>query len=287
MLRTLSICGLVVALALAAWTLLLDSDGPPRLRGTLAFSAPGFANIVTVRAGGARIRHVTARRGPEFDPSFSPDGRRIVYRDSRRGINRDDEIWLADADGRHARALTRNPANDWSPAWSPDGRTIAFASSRSGPLRLWLMDADGSRPRRLGEFAGEYPTWSPDGSRLAFSSVGAGAVQIAVIGRDGRGERAITPITTNSELPAWSPDGSRIAFCRGFEGSRSIWTMRPDGTGARRVTRSGADDVAPAWSPDGRWIVFARRLRLMVVQPDGTHLRDLGIAGALPDWTPG
>ena len=160
MLRALSIGGIVlIALAVAARALLFDKDDPPRLRGTLAFSAPGFADILTVRAGSVRIRHVTARRGPEFDPSFSPDGRRIAYRDSRRGINRDDDIWVADADGRNAHPLTRDSANDWSPAWSPDGRTIAFASTRSGPLRLWLMNADGSRPRRLSQTAGEYPTW--------------------------------------------------------------------------------------------------------------------------------
>jgi len=285
--RVVTIVGLVLVAALAVLGrhLLHGTHAQPRLRGTLAFSAPGFANVLTVRAGSVRVRRVTVGRGPEFDPSFSPDGRRIAYRDSRRGINRDDDIWVADADGRHAHPLTRNSANDWSPAWSRDGRTIAFASTRSGPLRLWLMDADGSRPRRLSESPGEYPSWSPDGARLAFSMLGAGAVQIAVIGRDGRGERPITPITTNSELPAWSPNGSRIAFCRGFEGSRSIWSMRPDGTGARRLTRSDSDDVGPVWSPDGRLIAFARRGHLMVVQPDGTGLRDLGVEGALPDWT--
>jgi TolB protein len=285
-----STCGLAaVALAVAA----CGDDkrererapAPPVLRGTLAFSSSDLEDVLTSPVGDPDPRRVTARRGREFDPSFSPDGRRIAYRDSRRGINRDDEIWVVDADGRGARNLTRDHANDWSPAWSPDGRTIAFASTRSGALRLWLMNADGSRPRQLGQSQGEYPTWSPDGARLAFSMLGAGASQVGVIGRDGRGEHAITPITENSELPAWSRDGKRIAFSRGFEGARSIWTMRPDGSDARRVIHAGSDDVGPVWSPDGGLIAFARRGRLMIVRPDGRGLRDLGIDGSLPDWT--
>jgi len=72
----------------------------------------------------------------------------IAYRDSRHGINRDDEVWVIDRDGRHARNLTRDHGNDWSPAWSPDGSTIAFASTRSGSLELWTMASDGSNPKR-------------------------------------------------------------------------------------------------------------------------------------------
>jgi Tol biopolymer transport system component len=273
-------------IAVAVWTWRGGSGGaPPAPVGTLSFSDPDFGDIFVARVGGAEVRRLTSTRGPQFDPSFSPDGQRIAYRDSRRGINVDDEIWVMDADGSDATNLTHHRADDWSPAWSPDGDTIAFASTRSGSLRLWTMAADGSHPTRLTRSPGEYPSWSPDGSRIAFSVVSAGAVQIGVIGRDGGGEHTITPITENSELPAWSPDGSRIAFCRGFEGERSIWTMRPDGSDARALPRTSSDDVGPAWSPDGRFIAFARRGELMVVRPDGSSERALGIRGVLPTWT--
>ncbi len=85
-----------------------------------------------MEADGSRVRSVIDRPGPEFDAAWAPDGRRIVYRDSRRGINENDEIFIAEADGSGRRNLTRNPANDWGPDWSPDGKTIVFNSDRTG-----------------------------------------------------------------------------------------------------------------------------------------------------------
>jgi Tol biopolymer transport system component len=277
--------GLVAALIGVEAVVLSSSPRSPRPAGTIAYSGAGLRDVFVARADRSRARRLTSAPGPQFDPSFSPDGRLIAYRDSRHGINVDDEVWVMDRDGRHARNLTRDHGNDWSPARAPDGRTIAFASTRSGSLELWTMAADGSRPRRVSSSPAEYPSWSPDGSRIAFSLVTAGAVQVGIVRRGGRDERAVTPLTENSELPAWSPDGSLIAFSRGFEGRRSIWTMHPDGTDAHAITKPGSDDVAPAWSPDGRYIVFARRRWLMIMRADGSGLRSLGLVGSLPTWT--
>lgn len=276
-------CGLI---AVGAALLQRGSPGA-RLKpaGKLAFSHPEYSDIVVAEADGSHLRRLTSTAGPQFDPSFSPDGRRIAYRDSRRGINRDDEIWVMEADGARAVNLTRNSANDWSPAWSPDGKRIAFASTRSGALNLWTMATDGSRLQRLTSSSSEYPSWSPDSSRIAFSLVSAGAVQIGVIDRNGKGERTLTPSTENSELPAWSPDGSHIAFCRGFEGHRAIWIMRADGADAHRLTSEGSDDVGPTWSPDGHFIAFSRRGKLMIMRSNGSASRPVGVRGTLPTWT--
>src|SRR5215203_3266630 len=55
-------------------------------------------NLFTANGDGTGVRRLTRKRGPELDPAWSPDGQRIVYRDSRRGLNQDDEIY-----GRGAR----------------------------------------------------------------------------------------------------------------------------------------------------------------------------------------
>jgi len=72
-----------------------------------------------------------------------------VYRDSRRGINHDDEIYVMGADGGPVTRLTHHPGRDADPAWSPDGTKIAFTSSRNGNFEVYVMNANGSAQTRL------------------------------------------------------------------------------------------------------------------------------------------
>jgi Tol biopolymer transport system component len=132
--------------------------GRQRPAGTIVFTHGVGDDIFEMApAANSRLRRLTRLAGAQLDPSWSPDTRKIVFRDSRRGVNSNDEIAVMDADGSRVRNLTHNQANDWSPAWSPDGTTIVFASERSAPLSLWTMRADGSRPKRLSTGIDEYP----------------------------------------------------------------------------------------------------------------------------------
>lgn len=115
------------------------------------------SRIFVVNADGSDLRMLSSRPY-EHSPTWSPDGRRIAF-------VRTAELYIMRPDGRGVLRMTRNSWLDAGPAWSPDGRKIAFASDRSGAYEIWMMDADGTRSRRLtrnARFSGDTKIdWQP------------------------------------------------------------------------------------------------------------------------------
>jgi Tol biopolymer transport system component len=183
------------------------------LRGRIVVSTED--DIYSANADGTGLVRLTQESGPEFDAAWSPNGSRVVYRDSRRGINHDDEIFVMNADGTGRTNLTKDGGNDWGPDWSPDGRTIVFNSDRDGlPMGGFLVSPDGSNLRRIATDAYvEYPAWSPDGRRIAFMGGDSAAeYDIWTVRLDGTDLVQLTDSPGPDGWPAWSPDGTRIAF---------------------------------------------------------------------------
>lgn len=269
------------------------------LMGRIVFD--DFEDLYVMRADGTHVRPVTQRPGPEFDGAWAPDGERIVYRDSRRGINHDDEIYIAGEDGSGARNLTRNPANDWGPDWSPDGTSIVFNSDREGGMSGYLVSPDGSDLRRIrADVWIEYPAFSPDGTRIVFMGQNVDEYDIYVADLETGEATQLTEAPGTDGWPAWSPDGSTIAFASerddclhadeeapcwitGDEGEHhDIWLMDADGSNQRRVTHEFGQFVT--WSPHGRYLLVSG-FSLYVIRPDGTGRADvLPDAGGIPDW---
>jgi dipeptidyl aminopeptidase/acylaminoacyl peptidase len=132
-----------------------------------------------------RLQRVTRHRAFTFVPSWSPDGRRIVYqtdKDFPPARNRDElpppwEIYTIDPDGSNPTRMTHDRLYTIDPEYSPDGRQIVFSEARMrrGGLqnRLAIMDADGRNKRPLTNFGGPNevnPEFMPDGSRIVFES---------------------------------------------------------------------------------------------------------------------
>jgi dipeptidyl aminopeptidase/acylaminoacyl peptidase len=123
---------------------------------------------------------------------------------------------------KNAKLISLEQYLDWeevsAPQLSPDGSQIAFGRRWVDKMNdrwessVWIMNADGSRPRLLVQ--GSDVKWSPDGSRIAYIARGEPTgSQIFVRWMDANG--AATQISHLTETPSgleWSPDGKSIAF---------------------------------------------------------------------------
>lgn len=289
---------------------------PTRLDGRVVFAHEG--DVWVMDADGTGRTRLTNDPGEDFDPVWSPDGRRVAFRSHRDG---NEEVYVMNADGSEQRNLSRSPTSDYSPAWSPDGTRIAFATDRdpdSGGNDIYVVDASGrGKPARVTTGGGidEYPSWSPDGARLAFACTGGrilpegvGDFEICMVNLSTGRIQQITDAPGISDHPAWAPDGKRIAFMStrggwptlpgyvpaGYEETRfgdyDVYVMDTNGSNVRNVTRNGREDEQyPAWSPDGRHLIFTRYGCLVVSSPDGNGAVRLTppdrCADGFPDWT--
>lgn len=124
--------------------------------------------------------------------AWSPDGQRFAFEFWKpRGIPETTDICVINVDGSGFRRLTKSPDEDRYPAWSPDGQQIAFSSQRNHRGGIFLMNADGSKVRKLTTRGEERPSWSPDGQRIAFHVEQKNSAFIGVMKKNGRNMKLI------------------------------------------------------------------------------------------------
>ena len=256
--------------------------------------------LFVMNADGSGVRRLTWTRAAHTrvfhaNPSWSPDGRRIVF---DRNDDGPEGIYVINASGRGERPLIRGHKAGWlwprNSALSPDGRKIALTDGN----RVFVVKAGGgARPRPVARVQGgevSELTWSPDGRRLAVLPDNA---DLVVMRRDGSGLRNVTrkPAEWKISGHAWSPDGQTIAVSiqERWREPYQIWLVNADGTGKRKLTTAPRDSWSPDWSPDGKRIAFASQrdgnYEIYVMNADGSDQRRLTRDPAddyHPVWSP-
>src|SRR5260370_21814879 len=161
-----------VALSLAAGpkqTMLMNRLGPSQM------------TLYVATADGSGERPLLPSSGFDYNASFWPDGKWIVFTSERTGSGQAD-LYRVRVDGSGLERLTDDPTLDDQAAFSPDGNQIAFVSTRGAhTANIWILDLQTRKLRNLtgapalqasaGKLNGFFrPAWSPDGQWIAFSS---------------------------------------------------------------------------------------------------------------------
>jgi Tol biopolymer transport system component len=285
-----------------------EPPAKPKYQVAFASFAPLNLDVYLADADGSNPKPLLPHPGQDYNASFSPDGRWVLFTSTRGGGGAD--LYRVRTDGTDLERLTDSPAFDDQAALSPDGRSVAFVSDRAGQADLWLLDLPTRKLRKLtggdprGPGGNFRPAWSPDGRWIAFSSErdspkGTHGLYTAVfvMRPDGTEVRRLTDPQTIAGSPSWSPDGKRLAYYEASfeEADKIVSVRRPGGTtqiatvevatGKRRELTSGKGEK---WSP--RWL-FGDRIAYVRGGPEwGLAFTDgsPGTAGEFrsPAWSP-
>jgi TolB protein len=194
--------------------------------------------VLDVRTG--RIRQLTHR--VNLWPSFSPDGRSIVFWTST--ADHGESLWIIDANGTHLRYLAHGDGGV-EPVYSPDGSQIAMV--RKGALFVVNVDGSGRTPLVKSSFgAAGKVDWSPDGSKILFHDQGD---TLFLIRPDGT---RLTRVAPGRRLcsESFSPDGTKLLVLANCDSDTASYleTMNADGTALKRIPNTKGAHRA-SWGP--------------------------------------
>jgi len=162
------------------------------------------SDLYVSKSDGTEEKRLTRSSGMKWDPSWSLDGKEIVFSSDSDG---DFEIDIINLEGGKTKKLTDNTFYDGRPRWSPDGNRILFESDRDGDWEIYVMDADGGNVTAITENSSVDwgASWSPYGKWIVYISSFDGDDEIYIVGIDGTHQLKLTNNTAQDRFPAWVP----------------------------------------------------------------------------------
>jgi Tol biopolymer transport system component len=286
---------------------------------TIAFCA--FQKLYTMKLAGGTPKRVTDAGENEFQPSWSPDGRSLVFAtwDPVKGGT----VSVADPSGA-VRAITNYRAYYSKPIFTPDGKNIVFTTGTTlqgqdtairqqnpqadleldeaeigrSPLflaeNLKIVPVTGGEPKLLMHAPqGDY-FFGKDPERL-FVGSGAGLSSMRLDGTDVHEIARFTgstPRSGPSEI-ALSPDGSRALVDIDFKfyeinlpqtGEAVVVGTKGGAVPSKIVAKEGGENLT--WTPDGKgaYWTFGNKLYVQDLKADKPTQYSLNVE--LPRSTP-
>jgi len=180
-------------------------------------------------------KQITHTPAAEADPSFSPDGKKLVYTSERDGyytlylakMTRKEDLNFAYATLIEEERLFDDDGIERSNAeFSPDGKEIAYIENRN---ILKVINLESKKVRQITDGTQHYGSmdyqWSPDGKWFAISlitNMRDPYSDVGIVSADG--DMKIYNITNDGYItggPRWALDGNAITFYSNRYGMRS------------------------------------------------------------------
>jgi dipeptidyl aminopeptidase/acylaminoacyl peptidase len=293
--------------------------------------------LVDIASG---VQHVlTHGRKDAGSPRWSPSGDRIAFLAAVGPAKEEKgQIFILPMTGGDAAKITDAPNGVEQFAWRPDGKDIAYVTAdeaankkdiekhldafevgdngfletkAAAPSHIWLVAAEGGKPRRLTSGSWSLPkvlppsspssplSWSPDGKLISFTrqedphSGDADLRTVQILNVDSGEIRKLTNHEKFEGFGSFSPDGSQLSYWYPRDGDRAseneIFTTSASGGEGQDATRSIDRNILRAiWMPDGKSLLVGGHDGTQVglwLQPLGGPAKKLPLGDVSPSWS--
>ena len=225
---------------------------------------------------------LTSGTASRSGPAVSPDGQRIVFRESTGSY----DIVSVDLANAAVHPLIATERDELMASWAANKPLLAYVTDRNGPQEIWLHAADNSdRPLITArDFPGVTPQWlmgpalSPEGDRVVYTRIDAGATanRLWISAVAGGPPVPLTDDRASAEYSgSWSLDGNWFAYVRFQDGKPNLEKVKTTGQATPAMVKADVEydnNAVPVWSPAGDWILLGESL----YSPDGKTVRSLG-----------
>ena len=178
----------------------------------------GNRDIYVTDSIGESFKRITSHPAEDFAPSWSPDGKQIVFNSKRDGKR--PEIYIVNADSTDLKRLTFGvPSGSYNPAWSPDGKFVVYYfESGDRKDQIYLMKPDGSESINISNdtLNNYFPGWINKNTIVYTQDLpDKKSSKIIILTSDGKEKKPLPDIV--SYYARFSKDEKMIAYIDGYE----------------------------------------------------------------------
>jgi len=240
----------------------------------------GNSDIWLVNIGGGEPLKLTSSKAADFQPRWSPDGKKILFVSTRGGSA---QLYCIRVAGGEAQKLSNISTGAYGPVWSPDGKWIAFSSN------VYPDCEDDDCNRKRNEERAKFKVKARVITKLLYrhwdSWTDGKRSHIFIMPAKGGEAKDITP--WDHDVPpislggaqdyVFSPDSKEICFVMNTDPmvaistNNDLFTIPITGGEHKRITTNKGNDNQPIYSPDGHYIAF-RSMERAGFEADRQHL---------------